>query len=438
MARILIAEDDNVFASALAGLLESNGHRAVSTLTGEEAISILENEDFDCIISDFQMLEMDGLQLVEWVKQHRSTTPLILITGHMEALATARATNAGAADLLYKPFTREEILRAIDFSLNPARPRQDLPFYPSFEGFAVLPVAEVVRGLYSECNIYAEFDGRLRKISNRGEVCELDQSLRDKPCLYTEIESLNQLIPLQVMNLKAASKTRKIDPRAKSQLLKNSIELLSQKIKFQGIDQEAVDTSIEFIKCFLHNVNSADFWELISGMQENGSYSYSHTLASTAVSVMLAQRNKLSIADCYNIAVAALFQDVGKLKLDPNLINRPTSSLTPEERKILRSHVELGSRILRETGLFPSEICDVILQHHENCNGTGYPNKLHRDQIHIMARIIHIADEFCFDLLRTKPCAGLAPQESATRLRGRAEYDQDIVASLESLCRQMN
>src|SRR6185436_3014342 len=95
------------------------------------------------------------------------------------------------------------------------------------------------------------------------------------------------------------------------------------------------------------------------------------------------------------INAAALLHDVGKLAIPEHILNKP-GPLTPAEFDIMKRHAPIGADILAVIGL-PYEVAPIVRHHHENWNGSGYPDGLSGDRIPIGARILAIVD--CFDAL---------------------------------------
>lgn len=90
--------------------------------------------------------------------------------------------------------------------------------------------------------------------------------------------------------------------------------------------------------------------------------------------------------------IAGLIHDIGKIGVDERILNKP-GSLTAEERGHIERHPEIGWRLLSSTDEF-SELAKYVLSHHENWDGTGYPNGLKGETIPLEARIISVADTY--------------------------------------------
>jgi putative nucleotidyltransferase with HDIG domain len=116
------------------------------------------------------------------------------------------------------------------------------------------------------------------------------------------------------------------------------------------------------------------------------------------------QDNSLSLAHALGITddvqlqairAASLLHDVGKLAVPEHILNKP-GKLTPSEFEVMKRHAPVGADILSMIE-FPYPVVPIVRHHHENWDGTGYPDGLSGEQIPIGARILQVVD--CFDAL---------------------------------------
>jgi putative two-component system response regulator len=98
---------------------------------------------------------------------------------------------------------------------------------------------------------------------------------------------------------------------------------------------------------------------------------------------------------------ASPLHDIGKVGIPDNILLKP-GKFDPKEFEIMKKHTVLGAKILEGAEKYPVVNAGktIALQHHEKIDGTGYPNGLKGDEIHIYARIVSIAD--VFDALTSK------------------------------------
>lgn len=96
---------------------------------------------------------------------------------------------------------------------------------------------------------------------------------------------------------------------------------------------------------------------------------------------------------CHNLAIAGFMHDIGKLELAKYVRGHEEETLIIEEMKYVRQHSVLGAEILEKKG-YSKEIVSIVKYHHENCDGSGYPENLTRKDIPMGARIIRVCDSF--------------------------------------------
>ena len=128
-------------------------------------------------------------------------------------------------------------------------------------------------------------------------------------------------------------------------------------------------------------------------------YVYYHTLYVTMMSVHIGIRCGLNRHQLNDLATAGILHDIGRKFVDGKLqeLKRP---LAPPEMQEVRRHVAEGTKFIDENFHFSPDVIKAIHDHHENYNGTGYPNRLKGKEISLYARILHVAD--VYDALITK------------------------------------
>jgi putative nucleotidyltransferase with HDIG domain len=134
------------------------------------------------------------------------------------------------------------------------------------------------------------------------------------------------------------------------------------------------------------------------------------------------------------IEAAALLHDVGKLAIPEHILNKP-GRLTSVEFERMKSHARIGAEILSEVG-FPYPVVPIVRHHHENWDGTGYPEGLKSDEIPIGARILAVVD--CFDALTSnRPYRRALSLSEALQIvdsRRGTMYDPAVVDVFADMC----
>jgi len=119
-------------------------------------------------------------------------------------------------------------------------------------------------------------------------------------------------------------------------------------------------------------------------------YTAGHQKNVSQIATFMAQEMKLPPDKIEGIRIASLVHDVGKISIPAEILNKPTK-LTEIEYNLIKNHSQTGHDILKSIE-FPWPIAQIVLQHHERLNGSGYPEGLKGEDILLEARIMGIVD----------------------------------------------
>lgn len=110
---ILLIDDEEKFAQMLQELLQLSGYESDYCLNPEEAIAILGKEDYDLVITDYKMPEMDGAEFLQKARKINPDLPVIMISGLMNMSELIKVANIGVTLVLEKPFKTEDLLEHV-------------------------------------------------------------------------------------------------------------------------------------------------------------------------------------------------------------------------------------------------------------------------------------------------------------------------------------
>ena len=133
--------------------------------------------------------------------------------------------------------------------------------------------------------------------------------------------------------------------------------------------------------------------EWVSIVKRHHSRTYRHSLLVTGIVVGFGMQLGFGHADLRRIALGGLLHDIGKACIPVDILEKP-DKLTPDEYTIMKRHAAAGSEILRQRGGFSPDLVDVVGQHHEFLDGSGYPDGLMAPSISDLVRLITIVDIF--------------------------------------------
>ena len=106
---IILADDDPVLLDTTKELLEMLGYYVTTAIGGHEAIALMKRSLFDVVITDYDMPEMNGLELASIVKKNLVKTPLILFSGRLDLIDERQIAEAGVTEVVSKPCTIKKL-----------------------------------------------------------------------------------------------------------------------------------------------------------------------------------------------------------------------------------------------------------------------------------------------------------------------------------------
>lgn len=211
------------------------------------------------------------------------------------------------------------------------------------------------------------------------EILSIVREATERQRLEAENQRLSQLIQAQNEELKA------LNSNLEHKVAERTAEL-SQALSF--VEQ----THAELKKSFLTSVQVfAGVIELRSGPAGKQLAGHGRRVAEKARAV--ARRMGLPEADVQNVMLAGLLHDIGKLGLPDDLLGKPYNTLSGEQRAQVMKHPVIGQNILMGIDKF-RDAALIVRHHHENYDGTGYPDRLSGIAIPQGARILAVANEF--------------------------------------------
>jgi DNA-binding NtrC family response regulator len=110
---ILIVDDEPIVGDRLKAFIGKDGHQVETFIDPEKALERLEEKEFDIVISDIRMGEIDGIQVMEKVLNKSKRTKVIMITGYATLELARESLTKGAFDFIAKPFKLKEIRKTI-------------------------------------------------------------------------------------------------------------------------------------------------------------------------------------------------------------------------------------------------------------------------------------------------------------------------------------
>ena len=108
--RVLLVEDDLTAARGISLMLRSNGAIVDQTDTGEEALGLVRHYDYDVVVLDLMLPDMEGYEVVRRMRAARMNTPVLILSGLSRPQAKVKGFGMGADDFITKPFDKAELI----------------------------------------------------------------------------------------------------------------------------------------------------------------------------------------------------------------------------------------------------------------------------------------------------------------------------------------
>ncbi|MCK5883572.1 MAG: HD domain-containing protein [Bacteriovoracaceae bacterium] len=278
------------------------------------------------------------------------------------------------------------------------------------------------------------------KISNMGELIDVSriEAYANKGIEYFYITNDDYKIYTEfICNLGAIlqKSSDSFKPREAIEILKE-LTIFTVKELSEGLDVNekvfesagvVVSESIEILE-----KNPKLAFNLITLMGAHGDL-MKNSLATSILSVLLAKKLEiLSKANLEIIGLGGFFHDMGMTQL--NFDPEETEILSRDQRIEIYRHPELGRDLLTGNSIIKREVLLIILQHHEQPNGLGYPNKLKDRDIYPPAKIISVASSFVELVVSSKLKQGVSKDEAFKNLEdSRDKFDSKMLREFKEL-----
>jgi len=172
--------------------------------------------------------------------------------------------------------------------------------------------------------------------------------------------------------------------------------ILSQALNLRDYSHE-LEERVSERTADLHRANMDALYMLAVASESKDQDTGDHVRRMQRACTLLAREMGLPAAEAERIGYSAILHDVGKIHVPDHILKKP-GPLTEEERAAIQEHTVAGERILAESPFFEMAR-QIARSHHENWDGSGYPDRAGRLEIPVEARIVHLAD--VYDALTT-------------------------------------
>lgn len=440
MRRILLVEDDDQFRRAMAMSLKDQKYEVIEAANGKVAREICGTQKFDLVISDVQMPFLDGVELLEWIKKN-CPMPFVLMTAFTNLLETKTAFELGADDFLAKPFSQADLRQVLLKLFGPKQPESQSVAEVEVQ-FCKVSIDEFVSRPRIDFDVYVRLSARKYvKIGHAGDEIPRERiegyKQKGQKHLYIRREDFSKLVDFNLELSKVIAKNDKIQFEKKMNFMKYTGEVILEKAFVAGVDQESYGEAQEMLVSTVNVMSELpEHLELLNVLNDHSDWIYAHSVGTAMFSLMLARKMGFTTANTYfKLGMAGIFHDVGYKEIPREILEKPRPLLTQSERTLIETHVTRSYEILSCLRTIPSDVMEIVYQHHEDILGQGYPRRLEKLKLHPLAKIVQVADQFAMVAIKGPHHAGMSGKNAVSYLTEihKDKFEKDVLVALHSI-----
>jgi PAS domain S-box-containing protein len=434
---ILIVDDQPQNIELLEAYLAPQDYEIITAANGEEALEKLSGNQIDLMLLDIMMPGMDGFEVTRRVRQddiHR-LLPIILVTALREKEDRVKGIEAGCDDFISKPVDRMELLARVRALLK-VKAYSDLMnnYQKELESDVAVRTKELKQALddlqqditerkLAEEALRVSEEKYRTVIENAKEAIVVTQDMKvvfvnragvdmigysEKiltPKPFTDFihpDDLNMVVDHHIRRLKGEDlrsvysfRILSEDGTVKWVELNTAViqwkkrpatlNFLSDITERKQAEEELLLTIKSLKKAF-----GTIIQVMVSAIEMRDPYTAGHQLRVAHLACAIAAEMALPQEIMDGIQMAGSIHDVGKLSIPAEILSKPTK-LTNLEFSLIKEHALIGYEMLKDVES-PWPLAQIVYQHHERMDGSGYPRKLKGDEILLEARIMAVAD----------------------------------------------
>ena len=401
--RILIIEDLPTDAELCEWEIKKalSGSRFMCVETREDFLVALETFQPAIIISDYMLPRFDGMTALKLAQENVPETPFIILTGSMNEETAVLCMKAGAWDYVIK----EHIKRLGPAVLSALQQKQAHLERRTAEE-ALLESESLFRKLFEDhAAVKLILDPDTGNIHDANHAAAAFYGWPREQLKRMKIQEINTLpseaVKKELAKVLAEKKVRFEFRHRRADGSIRDVEVFSSKIEankrillhsiIQDItERKQAEKHLEESLERLRKAVGTTVQVMVSAIEIRDPYTAGHQFRSADLARAIATEMGLPQEITDGIRMAGSIHDIGKLSIPSEILSKP-SKLTDIEYLIVKQHCRNGYEILKDVES-PWPLAEVVYQHHERMDGSGYPRNLKGDDILMEARIMAVAD----------------------------------------------
>jgi putative nucleotidyltransferase with HDIG domain len=423
--RVLLVDPDTKWLGEASAYLEKNLYEVKSVETGKDAQLAIYNETFFAVIINFETKNHPALMVLKFIKTNYPSQRIILTfennkefeEGNLDA---DKLKKMGVHDHIIKPFPLSQIQesleghQSIDELLGNITKREGQSDEAEVElgddQFTKIKIDDFYSSQSVLFDVYIKLkSNRYVKILHTGDTFtreRIDRYKNEKGVEFLYITNADRRKYIKFTNFVGNKMimSDKVAGDKKLSLMRMVSEKYLEEVYTHGLKPQVVDQGKEVCQNMFNMIEKQkDLYSLLRTYQDFDPNAFSHCyLVMLFSSLIIKQFDWQSKVTIEAAAMACMFHDIGKMKLPPEYKELRPADMSAEQLEVYKTHPTLGAEVVEGNRLLANSIKQIILQHHENHDGTGFPNNVRGSKIFTLAAIVHLADDFAHDIVDNK------------------------------------
>ncbi len=439
--RLLIVEDEGLVARDLENMTRTMGYEVLGVAsTADEALVQVACLHPDLVLMDVVIKgTLDGIAAAEriWEIYH---IPVIYVTAYTDEVTVQRATLSQPFGYILKPFDERELKIAVEMAVYKSRMALKLKEREEWLSALLKSIGDGVIATDSEERV-TFLNPLAEKLTGWKHEEALKRPLAEVFSTVTPGREASPMDGRSPEETTLRSKNGSTFPIEKIIMPINSSGGNSSGcvIVFRDISaRKQTEQALKESRDRLHQALQGTIQAMALTIEIRDPYTAGHQRRVSKLACAIAEEIGLPEEQIEGLRVAGDIHDIGKIYVPAEILSKP-GQITAIEYGIIKTHPQVGYDILK-TIKFPWPVAQIVLQHHERLDGSGYPLGLSGDQILKEARILIVADivEAMSSHRPYRPAHGIdRALEEITQNKG-IQYDADVVDACVRLFRQKN
>lgn len=433
--KLLLVDSDETWLAQAKQFLVAQMYEVTAVVNGRDAQLALYNDKFFAVLMNYDTQNHSCTQVLKFIKSNYTNQRVVVIVNDKALVDNGVVTEEkfqklGVAEIAVKPFeipylkdlleghqSLGDLLAGVTKKEGTS---EETEVQMNDENFSRIKIDEFYSAQAVLFDIFIKLnDNKYLKILHAGDSFSKDRIDKYKnekkiDSLYFHNSDRRKYIQYNNYLAKKFIEKANIPALNKVNILKNVSEKFIEEAFTVGVKPLVIEQGREVCETIYQLIEGQpDLFSVLRTYQNFDPTAFAHsflvTLYSTAIIKQFEWQSKSTIE---TTAMACMFHDIGKTLLPKEFLNLRPADMNPEQLEMYKKHPELGLQIIESSRAINNSVKQIILQHHEAYDGTGFPHERKGSRILTLANIVCLADDFVHIMIDHK----LQPTEALRKI----------------------